>query len=282
MSIDERRALLELVARGINIPPQPRILVELRERESRGNYDVRGLARIISQDPGITGMLFRISRSPIFGKGKQLETLNQVLTLIGIKQVYCLVWAEALATSIPRDSRKALDVFWERSQQVAQLSAIVAQDRVTVCNVFPEQAYMAGMFYGCGVAVLMQRFPDYCSSMRVGETTEWPDLTEEDARFNVDHCTIGYLVARHWKLPDFICRAIRYHDELPPENEFGATRSVSSILLMANHLYHRMNRLKEPRWNDIREDVLAELGIFGEDEEEVFALKVEDKFVLEE
>jgi len=273
MELDEKKELLELVSKGINIPLQPRVLNELRTRMMKGNEDIRGLAQIIAQDPGITAMLFRVARSPMFG-GKRLETLNQVLTTIGVKNTYNLVWAAALTTTITSDKRKAFEVFWERSEEVAQLCALIAKDRVYVCNVFQEQAYLAGKFYMCGIPVLMLRFNDYCSVLNLEGSLAWPNLTEEDARFNVDHGTIGYLVARHWQLPDFICNAIRYHYELPPVNEVDTTRALTAILILGSHYYHQRNLIPEPLWPDIRAEVLAELGIDDEDEEENFQTKI--------
>jgi len=277
MPINAEEYIKSLAAKGIKIPPQPRVLLELKERMARGNDDVRGLARVISSDPGISAMLFKAASSPVFCRGKKLETLSQVLTLIGVKQVYSLVQAVALSSSISVKNRKALDTFWARSHEIAHLSAIIAQEKITVCNVFAEQAYMAGIFYDCGVPVLMQRFPDYCSALQVEGSLAWPDLAVEDARFNADHCTIGYLVARHWNLPGFICDTIRYRDYLP-QNETCDTRSLSAILFLANHYSRSMNRVAEPRWPFLRESVLAELGIMSEEEEEAFEAKVESIF----
>ena len=266
-----------LAAVGIKIPPQPRVLLELKEMMARGNEDVRGLARVISNDPGISAMLFKAASSPVFGRGKKLSSLNQVLTLIGVKQVYCLVQAVALSSSIAGKNRNAFDTFWARAHEIAQLSAIIAQEKIAVCNVFAEHAYMAGIFFDCGVPVLMQRFPDYCSAMHLEGSLSWPELADENARFNVDHCTIGYLVARHWNLPDFVCNTIRYRDELP-ENETCDTRSLSAILFLANHYFHSLNQAEDQHWLAIRENVLAELGINSEEEEEAFESKVESVY----
>ena len=58
---------------------------------------------------------------------------------------------------------------------------MIAGDQVSVCNVFPDQAYMAGIFHECGVPVLMMRFPDYCSKLHLDDVSCWPNLAEEDA-----------------------------------------------------------------------------------------------------
>lgn len=269
MGIDAEKAMRELVTKGINIPPQPRVLLELQRTLASDDYDVRTLARIISEDPGITAMLFKAVRSPVFGRGKSLTTLDQVIMVVGVKQTFNLVQALALATSVSDQSRQAFDIFWTRSQEVAQLAAIIASDLVSICNVFPDQAYMAGIFHECGVPVLMQRFPDYAQALRLDNACCWPNLRDEDTKFNVDHCSIGYLVARHWNLPDFVCAAIQYHHEMPTD-ELGAALTLVAILQLAIHFYHRGGKVEDPLWPRIREAVLAELGIPSDAEEEYF------------
>lgn len=275
MKIDEEKALLDFVAHGIRIPPQPRVLIELNELLRSGDYDnVRALAKVISQDPGVAAMLFKAVSSPVFGRGKKLDSLDQVLQVIGVKQTFNLAQAVALSSSISDSSRKSFEAFWTRSMDVARLAALIAAERVSVCNVFPDQAFLAGVFHECGVPVLMQRFPDYCNSPHLQDACCGPSLAEEDARFNVDHSVIGYLVARHWKLPDFICNAIRYHHEWPQE-EAGAVTTLVAILQMALHFYHRLARAQDPAWSWLSGPVLSELGLAPEDENDFFELIAE-------
>ena len=44
--IDEKKAMKELVAKGIKIPPQPKVLLDLNRKLASDNYDVRALAKI--------------------------------------------------------------------------------------------------------------------------------------------------------------------------------------------------------------------------------------------
>lgn len=276
MALDEEKALRDMVAKGIKIPPQPKVLLALKDKLQSGDYDVRSLVRIIGQDPGISAMLFKAARSPAFCRGRKLESLDQVLMVIGVKQTFNLVQAVALATSVSSSTRKAFDLFWTRSQEIAQLAALVAEDRVSVCNVFPEQAYMAGIFHECGVPVLMLRFPDYCKKLHLDSACCWPNLAEEDARFDLDHTTVGYLVARHWHLPDFVSAAIRYHHEMPAD-ELGATSTLVAILQMAIHCYHRMSHVDDMLWPTIRAHVLTELGL-ADDEDMDFCNQIAERF----
>ena len=269
MVTDEQKALDDLAAQGIRIPPQPKVLLELRDKIATGNFDNKSVGRIISQDPGIVALLFKAARSPVFSRGRKLTTLDQVLMVIGVKQTYNLVQAVSLSMAIGESKRKAFEIFWTRSGEIARIAAMIAEDQVSVCNVFPDQAYMAGIFHECGVPVLMMRFPDYCKKLQLDNVQCWPNLAEEDAKFNVDHCSIGYLVARHWGMPDFVSAAIRHHHELPDE-ESGAAITLVAILQLAIHFYHRINNHTDVIWDKIGPRVLEEIGLVPDDIEDYF------------
>ena len=139
---------------------------------------------------------------------------------------------------------------------------LVAEERVAVCNIFPDQACLAGIFHDCGVPVLMQRFSTYCKDMHLDEPGRWTDLAEEDRRFNADHCVVGYLVGKHWKLPDFICDTIRHHHDVKLANH--ASRTMVAILQLAIYIYHLDRHLESPEWGATCPDVLEELGLSDE------------------
>ena len=225
---EEEKRVKRLIERGVTIPAQPRVLLELQEQLARGVSDVRLLARVIGQDPGIGAMLFKVVQGAAFRRLQPLASLEHVLQAIGLQQTGNLVRAIAFSAAVPANhNQKAFEAFWARSRAVSELAMLIADERVTVCNIFPDQACLAGVFHDCGVPVLMQRFSSYCRDMRLELAGGWVDLQEEDARFNADHCVIGYLVARHWKLPDFICDAIRFHHDMTLIHHHAARTMVA-------------------------------------------------------
>lgn len=272
MQINEKEALARLTQQGVKLPPQPRVLIELQKLLASNDYEMRSVARVISQDPGITAMLFRAARSPAFARARNSQTLEQILMVVGVKQVFSLVQAASLSAAINDKTRRAFEIFWNRAHEIAQMAAIVAADRVSVCNVFPEQAYLAGIFHECGVPVLMMRFPKYCETLKLENATCWPNLSEEDGKFHVDHCSVGYLVARHWGLPDFVCDAIRFHHELPEERTVGASVTLVAIIQAASHFYHRLHDVDDSLWEKIGARVMSELGLGADEEADFYEL----------
>lgn len=264
LTSEEADRVRRLIERGVTIPAQPRVLLEFQEQLSRGVSDVRLLARIIGQDPGIGAMLFKVAQGVVFRGLQPLTSIEHILQAIGLRQAGNLVRAVALSSSVPaKHNRKAFEAYWARSQAVSELAMLIADERVAVCNIFPDQACLAGVFHDCGVPVLMQRFSSYCREMNLEGPGNWIDLKKEDERFNADHCVIGYLVARHWKLPDFICDAIRFHHDMARINHHAA-RTMVAILQLAFHLYHHEQHLPSPEWPLVRNEVLDELGL-GQD-----------------
>lgn len=258
---NEEAAVKQLLVSGVKIPPQPRVLEELQEFVARGETNLRALSRIISADPGISAMLFKVTQNAAYRRYQPFSSIEAILQAVGIKQTGNLVRAIALASALPSaHNRKAFDEFWVRSQAIAQLAMLIADERISVCNIFPDQAYLAGVFHDCGVPVLMQRFPTYCKTMHLDRPGGWMDIAEEDARFNADHCVIGYLVGRHWKLPDFICDAIRYHHDIN-RLENHTARTMVAILQLAIHLYADDQHIENPEWPLVRKEVLDELGL---------------------
>jgi HD-like signal output (HDOD) protein len=266
LSPEEISKVKRLLEKGVKIPPQPRVLNELRQQVMAGVFDIRILARIISQDPGLVALLFKAARSTAFRRYHPFENVEQILQALGIQQAFQLVQGAALGSVAQvKNNPKAYEAYWARSQMIAQLAMLVAAERVMVCNIFPEQAYLAGIFHDCGVPVLMQRFPTYCKLLQLDSPGSWASLAEEDKRFNADHCVVGYLLAKHWKLPEFICDAIRFHHDLNQLDEHDS-RTMVAILLMAIHMYHLVAHAPHPEWEDQRAIALEELGIHSDDE----------------
>lgn len=261
LSTNELKQVKRLFDKGITIPPQPRVLIELDQLLAKGTADVRVLARVIAQDPGVSAVLFKVVQNAAFKQFQPFESLEQVLQAIGIKQTANLVRAVALSASIPaKHNQKAFEAYWARSRAISELAMIIADERVSVCNVFPDQACLAGIFHECGVPVLMQRFQTYCKDMQLDRPGHWAELEKEDARFNADHSVIGYLVGRHWRLPDFICQSIHFHHDMANVDSHAA-RTMVAILQLAAHLYYHDLHLENPEWPQVRELVLDELGL---------------------
>ena len=69
-----------------NLPPLPETVMKLQQYVDSAGSDVQidGVVDIISKDPLLTGDLLRLANSPYYGFSREISTLNQVVSLLGI------------------------------------------------------------------------------------------------------------------------------------------------------------------------------------------------------
>ena len=147
------------------------------------------------------------------------------------------------------------------------IASQIASERVAVCNVFPDQAYLAAMFHDCGVPLLCTRFPEYWKRLNLDDDSAWVDLALENTSYRLDHATVGYWVARNWGLPELIVQAIQHHHAMPDDDTFGL-RSTIGIVALATHIYLRNKGLSDPSWAVRGPEILSELGIHAAAQDE--------------
>lgn len=243
-----------LLARGVNLPPQPRILQEIDVLAQRDDVTLRAIAALVGRDAGLTARLFKVVHSPVFGLRREVDSLDEALSLMGLKPALTVIKSAALRDAIG-DPGAQLDAFWDRANDIAVLCSLIARRQRDVLRIAPEHAHMAGLFHDCGVPILMQRFPGYCRDI----ARTWPDLEQEDAAHNTSHAVVGYLLARNWKLPQPVSQAIRHHHD--PAQALAAETPLIAVLLLATHLRNLFYGYHDTGWAAVETNILAELGI---------------------
>lgn len=242
------------LAKGVNLPPQPKVLLEIDALASKNDVSIREIAALVGKDAGLTARIFKVVHSPFFGIRAEIDSLDRAITMVGLKPALAIIKSAALRDSIGGDP-KAMDAFWDRANDIAVLAALIAKKQRDVLRIAPEHAHMAGLFHDCGVPILMQRIPGYCSDL----ARAWPDLEAEDAQHKTSHAVAGYMMARNWKLPDAVCQAVRHHHD--PVHALEAEHSLIAVLLMATHLRDLCCGYGDAAWTKIEPAILAELGI---------------------
>lgn len=59
-----------------------------------------------------------------------------------------------------------------------------------------------------------------------------PAVLDEDERYGINHCRLGYLLSTYWKLPEQVCTVIGYHHHASFDNWAEIPRHVLPIVAM--------------------------------------------------
>lgn len=252
----------------ISIPPCPEVVVELLEEARHEDVDFIRISRLITGDVALAAAVLKSANSPFFALRRKVQSVQQAVAVLGLRNLLKIVYGVVLKQSLSGREAPPLPRFWDRSNYNAVVCSFLAG---RLPGVATDNAYAFGLFHDAGIAILMQKFPDYRETMlRVNATPS--DLTAvEDERHHVNHAIVGAMLARGWYLPEQVVWGIRYHHDpsVFSEPRGHATPDVCllvAIRLISEHIVARfLNFPDDAEWEAGKEAALAHLGWFEED-----------------
>jgi len=273
---------IENVMRGMSIPVQPQIMVDLQMEQAMPDPDINEIARLISRDVAISGRVLKAVNSPFFGLRNKITSIQKAVILLGINSVINIVNAIAVHNelcsneNLSEDEIEDMNHFWDTAQDVALTAATIAKQ---IGFISPDEAYTLGLFHNAGIPLLMSKFSDYRNTMHISYIGNEKRLIDtENKLINTNHAVIGFYIAKSWKLSPSICEAIQQHHNII--EIFGQTGSQGSdvmnllaVLKMAEHIVGLYKIIGEQdvdlEWNECRDIIFHYLGISEEDFEEI-------------
>ncbi|EAI1889967.1 HDOD domain-containing protein [Campylobacter jejuni] len=95
----------ELLLKSVEVlPPLPDTVSKLRKyvSEANSNIETMKVAEIISSDPLMTKLL-QLANSPYYGFTREITTINQVITLLGVGNIINIVMADSIRDNFKID-----------------------------------------------------------------------------------------------------------------------------------------------------------------------------------
>ena len=247
MNVELTQDQIESLLRGISIPTQPQILVDLQMEQLDPHCSLKRIAELISQDVGLSGSILKTVNSPFYELSNKIGTVMQAVNILGINTVVNLVNAHSIKGSLSDEQIVALGKFWDCAIDIAQASVSIAR-HLGVNS--PDESYTLGLFHNCGIPLMMQRYPNYAEVMHTayGQADE-PINKIENRLLQTNHCVVGYYVAKSWKLPRYLCEAIHDHhnavDVIADDRADARKRTLLAVLKIAEHLCGNYRHLGE-------------------------------------
>ncbi len=155
MDTGGKEAMLNLI-KGFVIPPRPEVLTRFHEEQSKRNPSLMRIAGIVGSDPGIAASVIRTVNSPYFGLSRKISSIQEAVPLMGVANLDAVVTSLALIAAC--GTPVSMERFWDTAMDVALISKSLAK---AVVGVSENDAFTLGVFHDCGIALMMQRMPDY-------------------------------------------------------------------------------------------------------------------------
>lgn len=261
---------IQQALQGISVPPQPQIMVDLQMEQYMPDPDLEVIARLISQDPGLSGALLKIVNSSYYGLSNKIASIQRAVNLLGSRSIINLINALSIKGEMSDDTIVTLNRFWDTAQDVAMTCLTLAK-RTGAQAV--DEAYALGLFHDCGVPLMLKRFPNYMSVLEQAYANAGPDcrvVDTENNAFNTNHAVVGYYTAKSWRLPEHVTDAIANHHNAQAifsdeSSRNSQLKNLLAILKMAEHIcssYRVLgNQSVDHEWNAVGHLVLDYVGL---------------------
>ncbi|WP_213878593.1 HDOD domain-containing protein [Pseudomonas sp. dw_358] len=252
------------------MPAQPQIMVDLQMEQYMPDPDLDVIARLIAQDPGLSGALLKIVNSPHYGLTSRITSIQKAVNLLGSRSVINLINAQSIRGEMSDETIVTLNRFWDTAQDVALTCLTLAKRIGSQAN---DEAYALGLFHDCGVPLMLKRFPDYMSVLEQAYAQAGPDcrvVDTENRVYNTNHAVVGYYTAKSWRLPEHLINAIaNHHNALSifrdDTNRNAPLKNLLAVLKMAEHIcasYRVLgNQQDDHEWDSVGALVLDYVGL---------------------
>jgi HD-like signal output (HDOD) protein len=196
------------VVRKAQIPQMPDVVLALRKEIARPDPDLKIVCDLVAKDIAITGQLLKTINSGAFNLTSRIGSVHQAVALLGMKRLENLVTAEVI-NRILATANGAVRVVWESILEEARATVAISRLVRSVTN---DEAYLFGIMHDVGCLIFAKQSPDYTSEWILRSNTSPQLLIDYEQRsIGTAHPTVGFLLARHWQLPEHLGLAIYHH-----------------------------------------------------------------------
>lgn len=215
----------------------PMFYSQLSEAIDHPRSSIADIAKIISEDQGLTARILKLSNSPLFGYFSKIETITQAVTIIGVLQVRDLALALSVMDvfkGIPA-SLVNMEQFWRHSLATGLAARLLATSQREASL---ERFFVAGILHDVGRLVLYIRVPEISLELleQCRSTGELLHRAERN-RLGFDHADVGGYLLRRWKIPPRVAEPVERHHVCQKAEQYPRE---ASILHLADIIAHAL------------------------------------------
>jgi HD-like signal output (HDOD) protein len=219
-------ALLDVISSNPGLSAPPELWHRLSEVLSNPNSGANEVALAVATDPVITAQVMRMANSAFFGLSRQVERLEDAVSLLGLTLIRALVLeaevSMSFAPTLPGFNRRLVQ---HHATGVANVSRHIAGRSAAA------DAFLAGFLVDIGLILLASSSAHTVSSLvETSERESVPLHVIERDTLGFTHGELGACLLGLWGLPMTVIEAVALHHEAP---DFKGLMSVREIVYIA-------------------------------------------------
>lgn len=189
----------------------------LLQMMSDENYSIEKVEEIVSRDNVLTAKILKIVNSAAFALSRKITTVREAIPYLGTRLIQSL----ALSSSAKEVFGKKLSGYcaeneeslWAHSLKTAVASRQIAD--YCKSDIKKETAFTCGILHDIGKSVISSyiisenRVEDIIAEIQENPNADF--LSLEERYVGMNHSQAGYLLSKHWELPEIFQYVILLH-----------------------------------------------------------------------
>ncbi len=199
----------ELIRQVGDLPPLPQVAQKALGLIRNPDSNMEDLANVLVMDQGLTSTVLRWVNSSYYGLASPVSTVQQAIVYLGQNTIQSLILAASVSTYLYKPvPGYALDRgdLWKHSIGIATGAQWLTKNLGSATS---EEAYHAGLLCDIGKLAFEVILRNIDTSRVNWQGRSFNDLEIEI--FGIDHARMGAEMAKRWKLPSGLQKAIEFH-----------------------------------------------------------------------
>ena len=229
--------LEDIIAQIDLLEPVPPIAVQILALTDDQNSSLAEISELIINDPALTANLLKICNSAFFGLSRQVDSVRDAITLVGLDQIVELVLFNSLSSNFNKElvgyglGEREL---WRHAVSSAHVAAMLA-DR---CGASDNKhlIFTAALVKDIGKLILGRYVAFSYEQINILVHSQGQSFNDaEHAIIGMNHEELGALVGKKWNFSEKLIYIMRHHhlsDEFARQDLETALVYLADIICM--------------------------------------------------
>jgi len=201
----------ELIKQHIDsFPVLPATVTRLMTVTNDPESSAQDVMEVIVADQSLSFTVLKIANSALFGRPKQVDSLQMAVSILGFNEVQRIALAKALINSfnkLAKHHKSAIDRFWQHSFTCGMIAKVIAQE----LHMSSEIAFMGGLIHDIGKLIMLEIFVDDYALDWLTRFSSEQSRHEELHMFSFTHDVVGGELLQQWLFPENLITAVEFH-----------------------------------------------------------------------
>jgi len=223
------QSLFERLESSGPLPTPPGVVVRLLQLTRRSDVTLREISETVGLDPGLSAKVLRFVNSPMAGVARQVTSLQQATSLVGIRGIKMMALSFSVLGS---RSKRVCPNFDTELWALQALTCGVAAKQLTHATRLDSEndAFLAGLLSQIGRSVLASTIPEEYGPLLASARNAPIDLPAlEQSALGANYAEVGAWLLRQWMIPESLCAGIGQFRGEGGEGEIDALTKILRI-----------------------------------------------------